>query len=1151
MGQETKFPSRRSPDLPPTPIQVETATTADQACLKLTLDEFLERLGFDAQTLIAMKLDLPLLRRRWAVETSSWLSANWVNLKSMHITAAERIARSVAGSRKKNELPVSHQDGLEQAHAQKKVNTLPLPESMMNKVIGARAFVQGALDFAHYGVKVSLFIALVFQTIISIKDGDVTSFVEFFENFFSANENAMLGLLSALNSSNSSNKAILTVLLGPVLAGTANALIQTRQGALPKTSDELQEHIKYLEGYAKSRWTDIFRWLLPFHPIQRKLSDLKTLLTLDGEHFSVAEREAMVFVIKDALKRGGLTEHAVMDLCMELVNSISFTDLDMVSDPELVAQILKMKQDLLKILEDKAIDLKDAWHNGGLKEIFLTLHAHYAKWALGDASNFRMRASMFTFQTGKVAVSLLLLKTVLKAIGEFAACPYRPGFNIATGYGPMQFTIDCWNALVNVFNTFPGQPISDLISQIPNFPPQRDDNYILDLSGNGMNGTQVKELVTALVDHDWEITGLNLTANSFTTPFDIAELGEAFKKTPGLTMLDMSYNNMENVPVPNLTVNFAPLLPLLPSLEELYYVGNGQGTWSKDGTVALAQYLGQKLQVIDLGLNNVGANGGIEELAEGIGNSQLKVFRIANNPLVVFNNNATVLMQKLPASIVEADFYSCGLGLRNDDVLRALTERFPALVNLVNLNIGANGWGYNDPDSQQAMESFAQAAGNSPTLQSLDIEYLLNDARLALPALAAMPAHIKTDIPQINSVAAAIAYAQQIRQSGSKVVDLSYQLIGVAPEVLEALLQNLPTDITALKLGGNLLDSSAYSTNPVLCSTILATYLPHFTLLEELDLSVNVIVDMQQLAQAIQNSKLKIINLAQNGVGLSVPGCVAFGNALQSLEYLTELNLTDNLINDVCIRPLGAGLANTQISILNLSNNFFANVQPIAQGLTGKPVTYLNLANNYLQSLPSIEALVSCLTSIRSTLTYLDVSNNEIGQGPAGAEVAQVFVDVLPSLKLDFIGLAGLTNASYTAGAAAVTENINARLSSACTTQICRNTNPFQSSNTQSLVQRVVSAVKSLWKTENQQQVKPVADTAPRSADSSPSSHPFNHPLSAASRDALLQHCAGLTSAELVSQCQSTVFARTAHGTTGAMLATQPVASPSQALSLR
>ncbi|XP_029900675.1 NACHT, LRR and PYD domains-containing protein 3-like, partial [Myripristis murdjan] len=204
-------------------------------------------------------------------------------------------------------------------------------------------------------------------------------------------------------------------------------------------------------------------------------------------------------------------------------------------------------------------------------------------------------------------------------------------------------------------------------------------------------------------------------------------------------------------------------------------------------------------------------------------------------------------------------------------------------------------------------------------------------------------------------------------------LDLSEnQLLDSGVELLSAGLESPNCRLKTLRLSGCRLSWS--------CCASLASALksnPHLT---ELDLSENQLLDsgVELLSAGLESPNCKLKTLRLSDCGLSWSCCASLASALKSNPHLTELDLSENQLLDSGVELLSAGLESPNCSLktlrlrrCRLSKSCCAS---LASALKSNPhLTELDLSENQLQD-SGVELLSAGLESPNCRLKTLRLS---------------------------------------------------------------------------------------------------------------------------------------------------------------------------------
>ena len=208
-------------------------------------------------------------------------------------------------------------------------------------------------------------------------------------------------------------------------------------------------------------------------------------------------------------------------------------------------------------------------------------------------------------------------------------------------------------------------------------------------------------------------------------------------------------------------------------------------------------------------------------------------------------------------------------------------------------------------------------------------------------------------------------------------LDLSKNNIGV--EGAEAIAAALPPSMTHLDLSKNRIGNAG--------GKAIAKAAAHpQSELSDLDLSINDISEVEDIAAALResNNQLTNLNLAENGLGPNGAAVLA-ASLPHPHSKLAKLNLSDNDIGDLGIAALAAELRHSKLTDLDVSSNRIsvAGIADIASALPySKQLVSLHLACN---ALGSGGAAILADVLPHSGVTNLDLCFNNINDEGAVA----------------------------------------------------------------------------------------------------------------------------------------------------------------------
>uniref|UniRef100_A0A667YHR2 NACHT domain-containing protein n=1 Tax=Myripristis murdjan TaxID=586833 RepID=A0A667YHR2_9TELE len=168
---------------------------------------------------------------------------------------------------------------------------------------------------------------------------------------------------------------------------------------------------------------------------------------------------------------------------------------------------------------------------------------------------------------------------------------------------------------------------------------------------------------------------------------------------------------------------------------------------------------------------------------------------------------------------------------------------------------------------------------------------------------------------------------------------------------------------------------------------------PHLT---ELDLSENKLQDseVKLLSAGLESPNCRLETLRMSRCWFSLSSCVSLASALKSNPHLTELDLSENKLQDSGVKLLSAGLESPNCRLKTLRLRFCrlseSSCASLAWALKSNPhLTELDLSHNNLQDsgvkllsagLESLNCCASLASALKSNphLTELDLSENKL-----------------------------------------------------------------------------------------------------------------------------------------------------------------------------
>jgi Ran GTPase-activating protein (RanGAP) involved in mRNA processing and transport len=864
----------------------------------------------------------------------------------------------------------------------------------------------------------------------------------------------------------------------PLIWGTVKAISNTTSGKPPASEEETRALIQQVSTHTSSFWNDNGRWVFPLHPLSSPLNKLERLLLWEGQA-SPETREAAFTAIHTLAKVGkGYTQMVALHSLARLAYSVHLKDIGHLAHepPETQLQLLSMKTRALETLLETAKPVKEKKLASLLKapgEALNALYSRYLLWTLGQSESRLDSLFLFAFKLAKGAVQVTLLKSIIDNFNEALKCPNTKGYTFA---GPQPWVSDyseqCFNQLVLTFNTFPGQPITDLTNQLGKYH-FNSCGISLDLSNKALNGPQVAQILTAFQPYNITITDLNLSGNNLNTPNDFESLKPFLAPLRRLNLANNDIGGLNSAFGWTAIAVLGRTLPFAAHLTDLNLSSNAIESPGSNGTISLAHGLASlsRLKILDLSSNVIGQKD---------------------------SQGAVALGQSLSSliNLLSLNLYGNFLGAIDPNGIIALAKGLTRLSQLTSLNIGFSRIGFTDDKGAMA-KSFKSLF----SLTSLDISG--NTFRQESIGLLAESLRNLRQLRYFKFFPGDMTYDYLIVLNEALTwTQVKEPLIAfLDPQAITEYLESLPRDTTSIDLSKGRISVPSNQT-----MTALMQGLRGFTALTSLDLSSNFI---EYAAAIILGQELPFLptlmalDLSENGLEWPTSeGTVALGRALPYLTNLTSLDISSNQIgyfdNGRGSMAIAQGLRNlSRLSSLNLFGSLFGYYDSLDsvtlfQSLAESPyLQYLNLSVNMIDTTDSkaTQALGKSLSS-HPRLKVLDLSTNNIGSSDSQGTVAlgegisylnqlslldlsynyigstddkgvkALLESLLPQMvHIDSLGLASMVNISWSEAANNLALFHQAQLKQACENEKCFGSSPQPAQlQASASLQRVVSS---------------------------------------------------------------------------------------------
>ena len=570
--------------------------------------------------------------------------------------------------------------------------------------------------------------------------------------------------------------------------------------------------------------------------------------------------------------------------------------------------------------------------------------------------------------------------------------------------------LQCFNALIQAFNTFPGEGPANLIagfSAFSNLPSQID----LDLSGKGLSGQTIAAILKGLnaTQPNVKFRSVNLSGNFMANNAALQQVLLALPAYLQSLIWELDYTFTGSIPTDSFNyTNFGrfsnltaldlggwyiggdpsalpTLISALSFLTRLNYVNMSSTHLGDDDSSSLitALFNCPNLKTSILSNNILGTKlQNIIALKNGVQNCPtLQTLILDNNRLGYneFNASAAFLQSLSKTNITHLDLYNNNLGSVNSTTGQThagvLSTSLPK--SLVTANFSGNSL-----SSRQNSADFSYLAANLTQLSNLQSLYIARQSRNAPPLPTNFTDALRTfwtnhslpvnatDLFALLSPTDVTAFFTAL-PANTTVLDLSSKLTpNVLQDVATAIL-NLPNkaNITEVDLSGN---------NNVGPDLVIRFLPSSFS---------------QIFAPAIETlTNLRKIHLENNAI-FSLADQTLWGNVFKNCSLLTNVFLQGNFFGASGFSGLGGAFNKTlSLTTLNLGSNPYlvrspvplSSIGPAFSSLKNFTTLLLSRAGIYglSNSLPGTGAdLLGFFTNLQSArnLTKFDGSYNSIG----------------------------------------------------------------------------------------------------------------------------------------------------------------------------
>ncbi|XP_029921621.1 NACHT, LRR and PYD domains-containing protein 12-like, partial [Myripristis murdjan] len=465
----------------------------------------------------------------------------------------------------------------------------------------------------------------------------------------------------------------------------------------------------------------------------------------------------------------------------------------------------------------------------------------------------------------------------------------------------------------------------------------------LDLSKNKLQDSGVKLLSAGLESPNCSLKTLRLRRCRLSES-SCASLASALKSNPHLTELDLSKNKLQDSGVELLSAGLESPNCRLETLRLRDCI------LSESCCASLASALKSNPHLTELDLSESQLqDSGVELLSAGLEspNCSLKTLRLSGCGLSETHCETVASPLKSNPHLTELDLSENQLEDSGVKLLSAGLESPNCRLKTLRLN----GCGL----SESCCASLASALKSNSHLTELDLsenQLQGSGVKLLSAGLESPNCSLKTlslrSCRLSESSCASLASALKSNPHLTE-LDLSEnQLQGSGVKLLSAGLESPNCRLKTLRLRSCRLSESSCSS---LASALKSN--PHLT---ELDLSKNQLQDsgVKLLSAGLESANCRLETLSLRSCRLSESSCASLASALKSNPHLTELDLSKNQLQDSGVKLLSAGLesANCRLETLRLSDCWLteSSCASLASALKSNPhLTELDLSENQLQ----------------------------------------------------------------------------------------------------------------------------------------------------------------------------------------------------------
>lgn len=696
---------------------------------------------------------------------------------------------------------------------------------------------EGVIESLH----TTLLALLGYQVYKLIQSGkwvmDFASLASFY--FVGSDKVSYLGTIRTLHE----YPALFAILGVPLVFATLKTLYSYLQISEP-TDEAVSEDIESLTNRSRKWDWPIFNLLslipvvstlLNFHPLKRKIPGLTSLILWEGRLPSETRDNAFNALLELARNRTGFSRMTALESLARLAHGINIRNLAL--RPHDVEGLLHIKLRAFHALKEIYKEIPTCSLNKFGTGALL--------WEMGQSPSYFISLAEPVIKAFRAALYVYMIYGIYDVLYKYFTCPFEYLENFSWLNGGLEpyasdYSKECFDAQVAVFNTLPGQPASTLVGDLGRY--HFTEPYDLDLSNKGIQGPIIAYIVEGFKKANVPLRSLNVSYNVITNSSDVARILEALPS--GIMHLDLS----------NVNGDYA-----FSSYSPRVFIGLGRLTGLQSFNISDNVLHPDNMGAIGMALQNL---------------SHLKELRLGGNDYDGYpDTNITLIAQSLKPSLTLLDL--TGLSLREDLKGQiALGNSLAKISTLEQLYLGNTIGGTTQTNrtlNEAAIVALANGLSSQQKLRILDLSYnwlgywdgLNNNKSILLSSLPPSLTHLdvsQNDIGYYPQEVTALAQSVQkmsglssFRAGNDCGSECTSNELGTFPAFLGSLQgkQNL----TFLDLSWNLLSNT----------TMMRELLQTTPNLETLDLSNNQLTHGTLLAPILSTlGKLQSLNLGDN-----------------------------------------------------------------------------------------------------------------------------------------------------------------------------------------------------------------------------------------------------------------------------------------------